>query len=132
MSSQMSISAKAAEDLFARFNEIRRESSTPAASSAQGLDGSLGSLGSGGSIGSSGSGTAGKMSFFEQLQARVAEVNEHAKTADKMATSVATGKSENLHEAMLAASTAELTFNLMVQVRNRALEAYQEVMRMPV
>ncbi|NDE16286.1 flagellar hook-basal body complex protein FliE [bacterium] len=129
MSSQMSISAKAAEDLFARFNEIRRESSTPAASGAQGLEGSLGSLGS---SDSSGSGAAGKLSFFEQLQARVAEVNEHAKTADKMATSVATGKSENLHEAMLAASTAELTFNLMVQVRNRALEAYQEVMRMPV
>ena len=129
MSSQMSISAKAAEDLFARFNEIRRESSTPAASGAQGLEASLGSLGS---SASSGSGAAGKLSFFEQLQARVAEVNEHAKTADKMATSVATGKSENLHEAMLAASTAELTFNLMVQVRNRALEAYQEVMRMPV
>ncbi len=129
MSSQMSISAKAAEDLFARFNEIRRESSSPASSGPQGLEGSIGLPGS---TGSTGSGATGKMSFFEQLQARVAEVNEHAKTADKMATSVATGKSENLHEAMLAASTAELTFNLMVQVRNRALEAYQEVMRMPV
>jgi flagellar hook-basal body complex protein FliE len=126
MSSQMSISAKAAEDLFARFNEIRRESSTPASPAGIGADSPFGSGGAGSA------GSAGKMSFFEQLQARVAEVNENAKSADKMATSVATGKSENLHEAMLAASTAELTFNLMVQVRNRALEAYQEVMRMPV
>jgi flagellar hook-basal body complex protein FliE len=129
MSSQMSISAKAAEDLFARFNEIRRESSTPASPASVGADSPFGS---GGAAGAGSAGSAGKMSFFEQLQARVAEVNENAKSADKMATSVATGKSENLHEAMLAASTAELTFNLMVQVRNRALEAYQEVMRMPV
>ena len=117
MRSQMSISAKSAEDLFAKFNEIRRESSTGAA----GLP-----------VQPEGSPNTGKMSFFDQLQARVSEVNENAKTADKMATSVVTGKSENLHETMLAASTAELTFNLMVQVRNRALEAYQEVMRMPV
>lgn len=123
MSSQMSISAKAAEDLFARFNEIRREGSTAAPAP-------LPSLGDAGASG--GAGGASRMSFFEQLQARVSEVNNNAKVADKMATNVSTGKSENMHEAMLAASTAELTFNLMVQVRNRALEAYQEVMRMPV
>lgn len=117
MSSQMSVSAKAAEDLFARFNEIRRESPVQSRVGAASPDEG---------------GSSGKTSFFEQLQARVAEVNENAKVADKMATDVATGKSENLHESMLAASTAELTFNLMVQVRNRALEAYQEVMRMPV
>jgi flagellar hook-basal body complex protein FliE len=33
---------------------------------------------------------------------------------------------------MLAATQAELSFNLMVQVRNKALEAYNEIMRMPV
>ena len=117
MASQMSISAKAAEDLFARFNEIRREGPTTGMPSPVQQDTPA---------------STGKMSFFAQLQARVSEVNESAKTADKMTTAVATGKSENLHEAMLATSTAELTFNLMVQVRNRALEAYQEVMRMPV
>ncbi len=117
MSSQMSISAKSAEDLFARFNEIRRDSATSGAAQPVQPDSPP---------------TSGKMSFFDQLQARVSEVNENAKTADRMATGVVTGKSENLHETMLAASTAELTFNLMVQVRNRALEAYQEVMRMPV
>ena len=54
------------------------------------------------------------------------------KKADSMSMDVASGKSENLHETMLATTQAEITFNLMVQLRNRALEAYQEVMRMPV
>ena len=54
------------------------------------------------------------------------------KKADSMAMQVAAGKSENLHETMIAATQAEISFNLMVQLRNRALEAYQEVMRMPV
>ena len=50
----------------------------------------------------------------------------------KASTDLATGKKQNIHETMLAAAQAELNFNLMVQVRNKALEAYQEVMRMPV
>lgn len=117
MASQLSISSQAAESLFARLKDVRKESVSQVAPD---------------NVASGGASQPGKMSFFDQLQARVAEVNEHSKVADKMASDVVTGKSENLHEAMLAASTAELTFNLMVQVRNRALEAYQEVMRMPV
>ncbi|MEY4631829.1 MAG: hypothetical protein RIQ81_1949 [Pseudomonadota bacterium] len=117
MSSQLSISSQAAENLFARLRDVRKESLAPVSPDASQAGGAAKPSG---------------MSFFDQLQARVAEVNDNAKVADKMAVDVVTGKSENLHEAMLAASTAELTFNLMVQVRNRALEAYQEVMRMPV
>jgi len=71
-------------------------------------------------------------SFMEHLQESVQEVNVMQKDADKMAVDVATGKSDNLHETMLAATKAELSFNLMVQVRNKVLEAYQEVMRMQV
>jgi flagellar hook-basal body complex protein FliE len=117
MSSQLAISSQAAESLFARLKDVRKESLSQTTSE---------------NAPAAGSPQSGKMSFFEQLQARVSEVNENAKVADKKASDVVTGKSENLHEAMLAASTSELTFNLMVQVRNRALEAYQEVMRMPV
>lgn len=71
-------------------------------------------------------------SFMDHLKGSLAEVNEMQKRADTMAMDLASGKSENLHETMLATTQAELTFNLMVQLRNRALEAYQEVMRMPV
>jgi flagellar hook-basal body complex protein FliE len=69
---------------------------------------------------------------MDHLKSGINEVNEMQKKADTMAMEVAAGKSENLHETMLATTQAEISFNLMVQLRNRALEAYQEVMRMPV
>ncbi len=71
-------------------------------------------------------------SFMDHLVGSLKEVNSLQNNADALAQDVATGKSENLHETMLAISQAELSFNLMVQVRNKALEAYQDIMRMPV
>lgn len=71
-------------------------------------------------------------SFMDHLKSGLDEVNSLQKKADNMAMQVAAGKSENLHETMIATTQAEISFNLMVQLRNRALEAYQEVMRMPV
>jgi flagellar hook-basal body complex protein FliE len=71
-------------------------------------------------------------SFIDYLKDGVKEVNMMQQHSDKMGVDIASGKSENLHEAMLAASKAELSFNLMVQVRNKILDAYQEVMRMQV
>ena len=70
--------------------------------------------------------------FAEHLKEGVQEVNDKHTMADKMAADLATGKSGNIAETMIAASQAELSFNLMVQVRNKALEAYNEIMRMPV
>lgn len=71
-------------------------------------------------------------SFADMLKEGIQDVNKLAVDADHKATEVATGKSGNIHETMLAATKAELSFNLMVQLRNKALEAYTEVMRMPV
>ena len=74
----------------------------------------------------------GGASFMEFLEQGVDKVNSVQKTADQVTADVASGKSENIHEAMIALSHAELSFNFMVQVRNKALEAYQEIMRMQV
>ena len=71
-------------------------------------------------------------SFMEHLKESISEVNESQRSADKMAADLATGKTQNIHETMLASTQSELSFNFMVQVRNKVLEAYQEVMRMPV
>ncbi|MCX6128598.1 MAG: flagellar hook-basal body complex protein FliE [Proteobacteria bacterium] len=74
----------------------------------------------------------GKASFLDHLKGAVGEVNQSQIASDKKASDLASGKDTNIHETMLSASQAELSFNLMVQVRNKALEAYQEIMRMPV
>lgn len=73
-----------------------------------------------------------KASFYDHLSDGLKSVNAAQVDADKMSTAVATGKSTNIQEAMMSMAQAQLSFNLMVQVRNKALEAYQEVMRMPV
>ena len=71
-------------------------------------------------------------SFMDHLMSGVNEVNAMQQQADSMAVDLATGKNQNIHETMLAASHAELGFNFMVQIRNKVLEAYQEVMRMQI
>jgi len=76
--------------------------------------------------------SSGGQSFTDHLKEGIQNVNDLHLKAEKMSTDVATGKSQNLHESMLALTESELSFNFMVQVRNKALEAYQEVMRMPV
>jgi flagellar hook-basal body complex protein FliE len=72
------------------------------------------------------------MSFTDHLKQGIEEVNAKSVTSDKMNVELATGRNGNIHDAMLAATQAELSFNLMVQLRNKALEAYSEIMRMPV
>lgn len=52
--------------------------------------------------------------------------------ADALALKVATGQSMELHEAVIAMEQANLSLHLAVQVRNKILEAYQEVVRMQV
>jgi len=51
-------------------------------------------------------------------------------SAQQAAEGYATGASQNLHETMLAIEKADITFSLLVNVRNKLLDAYREVMRM--
>lgn len=70
---------------------------------------------------------AGK--FFKEL---VGKVNDLSQQSDQAIQKLATGENRNLHETMIAVEKASISFLFMSQVRNKALEAYQEVMRMPV
>lgn len=70
---------------------------------------------------------AGK--FFKEL---VGKVNDLSQQSDQAIQKLATGENRNLHETMIAVEKASVSFLFMSQVRNKALEAYQEVMRMPV
>lgn len=70
--------------------------------------------------------------FLEMLKEGIGEVNTAVKASEQASMDLVSGKSSNLHETMLAVSKAELGVNLIVQMRNKAIEAYQEVMRMQV
>jgi flagellar hook-basal body complex protein FliE len=62
----------------------------------------------------------------------VGSVNTSLVSADKDIQKLATGEVQSLHEVMIHMEEAKLSFQLLAQVRNRLLDAYQEVMRMQV
>ena len=71
-------------------------------------------------------------SFGAYLKNSFNDVNKMLQVSDKKASDVAVGKVENLHDAMITFEKADTAFKLLVQVRNRAIEAYHEIMRMQV
>ena len=71
-------------------------------------------------------------SFSEILDKSIGEVNELQKQADKAIEKLATGEAKDIAQAMIAMEKANLSFQLMTQVRNKIVAAYEEVMRMPV
>ena len=73
-----------------------------------------------------------KASFGDMLMEKIQNVDQMQQQADVAVSDVATGKSKNLHEAVLTMEMADTSLRLMVTVRNKALEAYQEIMRMPI
>jgi flagellar hook-basal body complex protein FliE len=74
----------------------------------------------------------GESSFGEVLKSSLSQVNALQHQADGAIRSLATGGTTTLHDTMLALQQAELSFKLMMQVRNKIVEAYQEVLRMQV
>ena len=75
----------------------------------------------------------GGADFAELLKASINQVNGAQQTAGDMAKEFELGAPDaSLHEVMLSLQKANLSFQTMVQVRNKLVTAYQEVMNMPV
>lgn len=70
--------------------------------------------------------------FGQALSNAISNLNETQNAADDASVRMAAGDPIDLHEVMLARETASLHFQLAVQVRNKLVEAYQDVMRMQV
>lgn len=70
--------------------------------------------------------------FKVVLENFLREVNNLQKDADESIKKFVSGEKVALHDVMIAVQEAQISFQLMLELRNRLLEAYQEVMRMPV
>ncbi|MDO8299544.1 flagellar hook-basal body complex protein FliE [Lacisediminimonas sp.] len=79
-----------------------------------------------------GSPAAAGIDFGAWLKTQVAELNTSIANSDIQALDLASGQASNLHQVMIGMEETKLAFQLAVQVRNRVLEAYQEVLRMQV
>ncbi len=67
--------------------------------------------------------------FADMLENLVKEADDLQKTSDRTVQDFASGQVEDVHEVMFAMTKADLSFRLMLEVRNKLVEAYQEVMR---
>lgn len=72
----------------------------------------------------------GAVSFADKLREVADKVNELPANAEKVAEAYADGHQNDLHGTMISMAQADISLRLVSNVRNRAIEAYREVMRM--
>ena len=88
---------------------------------------------SGGTSGAQATPAAGTTDFAQVLQNSIEQVNQTQQQADTLAANFAAGDSSaNLHEVMISLQKANVSFQEMVQVRNKLVSAYNDVMNMQV
>jgi len=68
--------------------------------------------------------------FVELLKGAIDNVNQMQHESGRLEDAVARGENMNIHQAIIAGEKAGLSFQLMMQVRNKLLDAYQEVARL--
>ncbi len=71
-------------------------------------------------------------SFSEMLKGSIEKVNTMQKEADLAVQDLLAGKDQNIHQVMIAVAKANLSFQLMMKVKNKIINAYEEVMRTQV
>ena len=75
--------------------------------------------------------SSGSSEFLDTLRSAVGQVSDLQAQADTQVAGMLNGDGQDVHSAMIAVEKANLAFELMVQVRNKIVSAYQEVSRIP-
>lgn len=73
-----------------------------------------------------------QQSFANTLKNAIASVNDYQAKSDTLTGKLINGGDVDLHEVMIASQKASITLNATIEVRNKVIEAYQEIMRMTV
>jgi flagellar hook-basal body complex protein FliE len=74
----------------------------------------------------------GRSDFASWIAKELGSVNDKLANSDMMLQRLATGEVDNLHQVMISLEDAKLSFQLLVQVRNKLLEAYSDILKMQV
>ncbi|HHJ13924.1 MAG TPA: flagellar hook-basal body complex protein FliE [Gammaproteobacteria bacterium] len=70
--------------------------------------------------------------FASWLDRQMVELNDQLNSSELDLRRLASGETNNIHHVMMSLEKARLSFQLVLQVRNKVLEAYQDVMRMQI
>jgi flagellar hook-basal body complex protein FliE len=90
----------------------------------------LGNVGSAGTVSSSGS--TGSGGFGSMLTNAISSLDQSQNTASSDSVALATGQASDVTQVVTDVEKANLEMQLAVQVRNKAVDAYQEIMRMQI
>jgi len=71
-------------------------------------------------------------SLFDRLVDSLGDIDSGMKRSREATTEIALGQTDHLHQVLIDAERTRLQFDLAMSMRNRVLEAYQEIMRMQV
>ena len=70
--------------------------------------------------------------FSKVIQSTINQAVEAEKQGEQAIEMLQTGEAKNLHEVMISVEKADISLKMLVQFRNKALQAYEEVMRMQI
>lgn len=73
-----------------------------------------------------------QQNFAATLKNAIASVNNDQIQSDSLTNKLINGEDVQLHEVMIGAQKASVTLNTTMEIRNKAVEAYQEMMRMQI
>ena len=73
-----------------------------------------------------------KISFSQLLNNSISQVNELLLKSEEQGNMLALGQVDNLHQVVIASQKAELALQYTMQIRNKVLDAYHEIMRMSI
>lgn len=71
-------------------------------------------------------------SFSDYLGSMLDQVGKTQSNGDTAITKLNTGEAKNMHEVMIAVEEADISMRMLVQLRNKALQAYDDIMRMQI
>jgi flagellar hook-basal body complex protein FliE len=106
--------------------------SLPSFPTVGGIDGIGAMAGVAGSSAAAPVGGASDNGFAATLAGAVDQLQGLQSTSDGLATAAATGDLKDVHDYMIAAQEASLATETVVTLKNKAVEAFAEIMRMPI
>jgi flagellar hook-basal body complex protein FliE len=77
-------------------------------------------------------GGAASSGFMNSLQQAIGKANDIQLEASQATEALMTGQTQNIHQTMVALQEADVSFQLMMQIRNKLVSAYEEIQRMQI
>ena len=78
------------------------------------------------------SANGGELPFADMVRDLIQDTSQQQGLVDQGVKQLVSGEADSIHDVVLAASRADLAFRLVVEIRNKLISSYQEIMRMQV